>query len=65
VASFLEIIKFVPVLIAALMLGNWFLTEVKKAKVQQKPWYAPYLSTPGILILLAISLPLFIKFFLN
>jgi hypothetical protein len=65
VASFLEIIKYVPVLIAALLLGNWFLTEVKKAKIQQKPWYAPYLSIPGILILLAISLPIFIRFFLN
>jgi hypothetical protein len=65
VASFLEIIKYLPVLIAALLLGNWFLTEVKKAKIQQKPWYAPYLSIPGILILLAISLPIFIRFFLN
>ncbi len=64
-ASFLEIIKYVPVLVAALLLGNWFMTEVKKAKIQQKPWYAPYLSIPGILILLAISLPIFIKIFLN
>jgi hypothetical protein len=65
VASFLEIIKYVPVLVAALLLGNWFMTEVKKAKIQQKPWYAPYLSIPGILILLAISLPIFIKIFMN
>jgi hypothetical protein len=64
VASFLEIIKFVPVLIAAFLLGNWFMMEVKKAKIQQKPWYAPYISIPGILILLAISLPIFIKVFL-
>ncbi len=64
-ASFLEIIKYVPVLIAALLLGNWFMTEVKKAKIQQKPWYAPYLSIPGILVLLAISLPIVIRFFLN
>ncbi len=64
-ASFLEIIKYLPVLIAALLLGNWFMTEVKKAKIQQKPWYAPYISIPGILILLAISLPIFIKIFLS
>lgn len=64
-ASFLEIIKYLPVLIAALLLGNWFMTEVKKAKIQQKPWYAPYISIPGILILLVISLPIFIKIFLN
>jgi hypothetical protein len=65
VASFLEIIKYLPVLIAALLLGNWFMTEVKKAKIQQKPWYAPYISIPGILILLAISLPVFIKIFMD
>ncbi len=64
-ASFLEIIKYVPVLVAALLLGNWFMTEVKKAKIQQKPWYAPYLSIPGILILLAVSLPIFIRYLLN
>jgi hypothetical protein len=65
VASYLEILKYVPVLIAALLLGNWFMKEVRKAKIQQKPWYAPYLSVPGILILLAISLPIFIRLFLN
>ena len=64
-SSFLEIIKYVPVLIAALLLGNWFMTEVKKAKIQHKPWYAPYFSIPGILIILAISLPIFIKFILG
>jgi hypothetical protein len=61
VSSFLEIIKYIPVLIAALVLGNWFLAEVRKAKIQKKPWYAPYLSIPGILILLALSLPIAIK----
>jgi hypothetical protein len=65
VASYLEILKYVPVLIAALLLGNWFMKEPRKAKIQQKPWYAPYLSVPGILILLAISLPIFIRLFLN
>ncbi|MFO8084686.1 MAG: hypothetical protein R6U27_10255 [Desulfobacterales bacterium] len=60
-SSFLEIIKYIPVLIAALVLGNWFMAEVKKAKIQKKPWYAPYLSIPGILILLALSLPIAIK----
>jgi hypothetical protein len=65
VASYLEILKYVPVLIAALLLGNWFMKEVRKAKIQQKPWYAPYISLPGILILLAISLPIFIRLFLN
>ncbi len=60
-SSFLEIIKYVPVLIAAFLLGTWFMSETKKAKIQRKPWYAPYISTPGILILLALILPILIK----
>lgn len=59
----LEIVKFIPVLIAAYLLGNWFLSEIKKANAQKKPWYAPYLSVPGILIILAILLPIIIKIF--
>lgn len=60
-SSFLEIIKFVPVLIAALLIGNWFMAETKKAKIQQKPWYAPFFTAPGILILLALISPILIK----
>ncbi len=60
-SSFLEIVKYIPVLIAALLLGNWFLAEARKAKAQKKPWYAPYLSVPGILIILALCLPIIIK----
>lgn len=55
----LHLIKLVAVLIAAMMIGSWFLAEVKAARAQQKPWYAPYLSLPGLTILLiAIALPL-------
>ncbi len=57
----LEIVKFIPVLIAAYLLGNWFLVELRKARAQEKPWYSPYLSIPGILIILAILLPIIIK----
>lgn len=54
-----QIIKLAAVLIAAIMLGNWFLREVKSARARKKPWYTPYLSPPGIMILLiAIALPL-------
>ena len=63
--SFLLIIKYVPALIAALLLGNWFLAEVKKAKAARKPWYAPYLTAPGILIVLAFALPIVLKLFFS
>ncbi len=54
-----QIIKMAAVLIAAIMLGNWFFQEVKSARARQKPWYTPYLTPPGIAILMiAVVLPL-------
>ena len=52
------LIKMIAVLVAAILIGNWFLAEVKKARLERKPWYQPYLSTPGILIMLALLLPI-------
>ncbi len=56
--SWLTLVKYGGVLIAAIILGNWFLAEVKKAHRQQQPWYKPYLSVPGLIIRAALSLPL-------
>lgn len=56
--SFLAAIKAVAALMAAMTLGNWFLAEVKRARVQGAPWYRPYLSAPGLMILaLTLVLP--------
>jgi hypothetical protein len=55
-----NLIKYVAVLVAAIVIGNWFLTEVRKAKANKQPWYKPYLSLPGLIILAALSLPLII-----
>jgi H+/Cl- antiporter ClcA len=60
VTTLASILKCIAVLVAALMIGNWFLAEVKKARSQRKPWYQPYLSIPGLLILLALLLPIII-----
>ncbi len=49
-----NLIKIIPILIAAILLGNWFLTEIKRANATGKPWYTAYISAPGLLILLAI-----------
>lgn len=58
--SFLAAIKAVAALMAAMILGNWFLSEVKRAKAQGAPWYQPYLSIPGVMILvLVLALPVF------
>jgi len=56
--SWLTLVKYAGVLIAAIMVGNWFLAEVKKSGRKLHPWYKPYLSVPGLIILVALSLPL-------
>lgn len=54
----LEIAKVIAILAAAGILGNWFLKEVKQAKKNGRPWYTPYVSVPGILIFIALLLPI-------
>lgn len=56
-------LKAIPILLAAFLLGNWFLSEVKKAKMARKPWYAPYLTIPGILVVIALMIPICLRFF--
>ncbi len=55
--SMITLFKFAAVLIAAILTGNWFLAEVRKAKINRQPWYKPYLTVPGLIILAALSLP--------
>ncbi len=52
----MTVLRMVSVLIAAIILGIWFKAELKAAQVQGAPWYKPYLSPPGIMIILAILL---------
>ena len=63
IAPTMTIIKAIPILLAAFLLGNWFLKEARKAKAARKPWYAPYLTVPGILILIVFMIPIFLRFF--
>ena len=51
-----KILRFLAPLVAAILVGNWFLSEVKKARATNQPWYRPYLSTPGLLIIVAAIL---------
>lgn len=59
----MSIIKAIPILAAAFFLGNWFFSEVRKAKAAGKAWYAPYLTIPGILILVTFMIPVYLRFF--
>jgi hypothetical protein len=47
-------------LLAAVILGNLFLTEVKKARTVRAPWYSPYLTLPGLVVLAALCSPILI-----
>lgn len=53
----MNVLKMVAVLVAAIMIGNWFLDEVRKSRIRKEPWYRPYLSIPGLLILVMLTIP--------
>jgi hypothetical protein len=58
VATVTTIVKIIAPLVAAVLLGNWFMSEVKKARIKGAPWYQPYLSIPGLLIILVVLVPI-------
>ncbi|MBW2355177.1 MAG: hypothetical protein JRF23_00130, partial [Deltaproteobacteria bacterium] len=49
--TLLSLIKMAAVLAGGLMLGRMFFEEVKRAKRAGAPWYTPYGTLPGILVL--------------
>ena len=58
----IPILRFVAILIAAVLIGRTFLGRARRAKAQGAPWYTPYLSLPGLLILLVLLLPIIVWF---
>jgi len=44
------------VLVLSLLLGKWFSKEAKKIKMEGKPMYHAYFTTPGIIVLISFSL---------
>jgi hypothetical protein len=56
-STLIEALKLVSIVAGAIILGNWFLSEVKKARRQNLPWYSAYFSPPGLLILAALLVP--------
>lgn len=55
-SQIVSLLKMIAVLVAAILIGNWFLAEVKQARLERKPWYQPYLSIPGIMIFMLVLL---------
>jgi hypothetical protein len=60
VTTVLSLLKITAVLVAAILIGNWYQSELKKVRAKGKPWYKLYLSLPGIIIILVILLPVFL-----
>lgn len=56
------LIQMICILFAAGILGNWYLKEVQRTKRAGKPWYAIYLSLPGLLIIALVFLLPFIAY---
>jgi len=62
-SAVISLLKMVAVLLAASLLGYWFLSELKQARLRQRPWYAPYLTLPGLLIIIALFIPVMVWMF--
>ena len=63
--ALLPFLRLAAVMVAAIMLGRLFLAECRKARAAGSPWYRPYLSFPGLLVLaLIVGLP-FLMWFAN
>jgi len=61
VSGIVTIVKIVAVFAAATLIGNMFLDEVRKSNFRKEPWYKPYLSLPGIIIIAStLFLPILI-----
>jgi hypothetical protein len=56
----ITILRLLAILIAAVIIGRTFLGRAKRARTQGAPWYTPYLSLPGLLIVLVLLLPVIV-----
>ena len=57
----IDLMRFVAVMIAAVVIGNWFMAELRKTRSEGKPIYKAYLTIPGILIIgIVLGLPILI-----
>ncbi|MDY0164487.1 hypothetical protein [Desulfobotulus sp.] len=54
---FLELVKMGAALGSAMLLGHWFLAEVKRVKAEKQPVYKAYMTLPGLLVILAVLIP--------
>jgi hypothetical protein len=64
--NLIMLIKIIAVFSAAIILGSWFSSEVKKNKIKGEPPHKAYLSPPGIIIsIIVLILPIIAWFLQN
>lgn len=63
--TFINMVKIMAILVAGMVVGSSFLDEVRKAKFKGLPWYTPYLTLPGILVILSCTVLPFIVWMLK
>lgn len=52
----LSLLKLAAVLVAAILIGNWYQSESKKIRAEKKAWYRLYTTVPGILVIVVVVL---------
>ena len=64
VTMIIKALQMISVLAAACLLGNWYLSEYRRLRASNLPWYRAYLTLPGIIIIVVIFLlPLIARHF--
>lgn len=59
--TFMNMLKVIAIMAAGMLLGHMFLEEVKKAQYLKLPWYKPYMTLPGALVIFfCIAFPILI-----
>lgn len=55
--SLIKIFIMIIAVILAILVGNRFLRHVRRVRDNREPWYKAYMTIPGMIIILALLLP--------
>ncbi|MDY6824141.1 MAG: hypothetical protein SWH68_10170 [Thermodesulfobacteriota bacterium] len=57
----IKLFQMIIALILAVMVGNRFLRHVRRVRDNREPWYKAYMTIPGMIILLALLIPIVLR----
>ncbi len=58
-------IKYTAVVIAAVLLGRWFDKNRTISRAKGQPWYTPWKTIPGVLIIIILIILVIIRIVLS